>query len=201
MNKLGFTSIAVCLLTSSGFGAVILSENFDTQTPTLNVSGAVGTTAFTTSQGNVDIIGAGNGFPLCVSPAGGNCVDLNGNTQGGIQTSVLLAPGNYTLSFALLGSQRGSTASGTVQLGSLVPLTSFNNVASNFAQLQSIDFSVATQTTATLAFNSTTPGAVGLIVDNIQIATPTAAVPEPASGLLLLAAGPFAYLLRKRNLG
>ena len=100
-------------LSASLHAAVILSENFDELTANLGVT-SVG--AFSTINGtNVDIVGPGDGFgSLCAAPASGNCVDLDGtggNPQGQLQSNMTFAPGSYLLSFDLIGSQRGTTAS------------------------------------------------------------------------------------------
>jgi hypothetical protein len=55
-------------------------------------------------------------------PESGNCLDMDGSTgtAGQISRAMMsLAPGTYTLSFDLIGSQRGLTTSTTVTLGSL----------------------------------------------------------------------------------
>lgn len=103
------------LLPAIGRAAVLLSENFDELTLALAVTD-VG--AFNAVDGtNVDIVGGGVFGYLCVSPESGNCVDMdgsNGNPQGILQskTATTLDAGvTYLLSFDLIGSQRGSTAS------------------------------------------------------------------------------------------
>src|SRR5215467_1150052 len=101
--------------------ATILSENFNALTPQLTATSAG---AFSTVGGtNVDIVGGAVFGALCVAPASGNCIDLdgsNGLAQGILQTTaaIALSPGvSYFLSFDLIGSGRGVTTSTTVTFG------------------------------------------------------------------------------------
>jgi hypothetical protein len=103
------------------FSSILLDENFDELTP---ASAATSVGTFSTINGtNVDIVGDVNGnfFPaLCALPESGNCIDMNGsggNPQGQLQSNTAFGPGNYLLSFDLIGNQRGSTSSVTVTFG------------------------------------------------------------------------------------
>ncbi len=108
----------LCGLTASAYGSVVLSENFDGLTPGLSAT-SVGD--FHTINGtNVDILGPGLFGNLCVSPESGNCIDMDGsggNPQGQLQSNTQFGPGTYLLSFDLIGSSRGNTASVTASLG------------------------------------------------------------------------------------
>ena len=54
--------------------------------------------------------------------------DWNGSTQGGLTSlAMLLAPGDYTLTFDLNGSQRNTATSTTVTLGSFINSTILQN--------------------------------------------------------------------------
>jgi hypothetical protein len=76
------------------------------------------------TSGNVDVVGSINGnlfASLCAAPESGNCLDLDGSTQGAVQltSGITLQPGiNYFLSFDLVGSGRGVSTSTTVTFGS-----------------------------------------------------------------------------------
>src|SRR6266496_1574479 len=116
---LGVAALSIGAMNGPLYGAVVLSENFNALTEVLSVTSAG---AFATINGtNVDIVGPGNGFgALCAPPESGNCIDLNGtggNPQGQFQTNMIFGAGSYLLSFDLIGSGRGSTASATVTFG------------------------------------------------------------------------------------
>jgi hypothetical protein len=181
--------------------ATILSENFNELTDQLSAT-SVG--AFQAIGGtNVDIVGPGNGFAsLCASPESGSCVDMDGssgNPQGILQTvsALTLMPGvDYFLSFDLIGSQRGNTASTTVTLGtsgcsgagclysqafSLASTDDTDGIVSNAL------VTVSAPTTAFLTFTSNTPGEIGDVLDNVLITTSTVtgSAPEPSSMILI----------------
>jgi PEP-CTERM motif len=181
--------------------ATILSENFNELTDQLSAT-SVG--AFQTIGGtNVDIVGPGNGFAsLCATPESGSCVDMDGsggNSQGILQTvsSLMLLPGvDYFLSFDLIGSQRGTSASTTVTLGtsSCSGTGCLYNQTFNLASGDDTDgivtnalVTVSAPTTAFLTFTSNTSGEVGDLLDNVLITTSTVtgSAPEPSSMILI----------------
>jgi hypothetical protein len=184
--------------------SIIFSDNFDSNTGQGNISsGAVDSSTagtFDVTLGNVDVVGP-NFFPsLCqTAPELGSCIDMDGNTAGQItSTSISFAPGSYTLSFDLFGSERGVAASTTVTLGSFYSQV-FNTQSSN-QNIVTYNFTVNSQTSASIVFTSNDPSgdAQGTLVDNVQI-TSAGAVPEPASGLLMLAALPLAWIAWRRR--
>ena len=193
MKKLSFclTLSALCIFPASAYSATtLLSENFNELTPALTVT-SVG--AFSAIGGtNVDIVGGALFGSLCVSPASGNCVDMdgsNGNSQGILQSnsSFSLSPGtNYFLSFDLLGSSRGNTASTTVTFGpySQTFVLASDDVTSGV--VSNLLITVPTSTVTNLTFTSNTPGNVGNILDNVLItSSASSATPEPSSFVLL----------------
>ena len=151
--------------------SVILQENFDELTQRDAVTSAG---AFTAINGtNVDIVGGA----VCVSPESGNCLDMNGtggNPQGDIESgSITLNPGvQYTLSFNLIGSQRGVTTSTTVSFG---PYSQTFNLASNddTSGIVSVPITVSSTTTTNLQFKSNTSGNIGALLDNVLITSGT----------------------------
>ena len=162
--------------------STILSENFDELTPQLTVTSAG---AFTAINGtNVDIVG-GAAFPLCNGPESGSCLDLNGtggNSQGQLQSTAVFAPGNYLLSFDLIGDQRGSTASATVSLGNYSQ--TFTLASGDLSSGIVTDLPVTITTPSALLFTSGTAGPIGLLLDNVVLSTGST-VPEPTTLTLM----------------
>ena len=206
IRSLASCSLALLWCSAAPLGAsTLLSENFDELTPQLTAT-SVG--AFSAIDGtNVDIVGGNVYGSLCVSPASVNCVDMDGsygNPQGVLQsnTAFALLPGvNYTLSFDLLGSQRGTTTSTTVDFG---PYAETFTLASNddTSGVVSTTFTVPTATTSYLTFTSNTPGDVGAILDNVDITSNVAGVPEPADiGLVSIGMLSLVILSRKLRAG
>lgn len=192
MGRLTLAVFVVYGVCASIQGATLLTENFNELTPALAVTSAG---AFATINGtNVDIVGGGLFGSLCAAPESGNCVDLSGtggNPQGVLQTtsSFTLMPGtDYFLSFDLIGSQRGNTASATVTFGPYSQTFSLpsGDVTSGVVTNQLVTVSAAT--VANLTFTNNTPGNIGLLLDNVIITTSPSGggtVPEPASLLLI----------------
>ncbi len=151
----------VALLATAALGAfastaqagIVFSDDFTTsgQIPTDNWTGDAFFTPFplppTSGQPSVDLVGgsnfgslapnAGNTTAATASLIGLNAVDLdgstgNGNSPAGILVSnVSLAPGNYTVTFALAGNLRGAAPQTTIVdfLGSdtFIEITPANN--------------------------------------------------------------------------
>jgi hypothetical protein len=181
--------------------ADVFSDNFDNTTQALNATdfaqGWVITNAAAPFNGTVDVIGAGGQFDFL--PGHGNYVDLDGSTQssGVLQNSVQLTAGvTYTLSFSLAGDQRNAGPDNVD--------VHFGDASGTFSRGTSDGFS-----TSTLTFTPTQSGSYafnfhdlgndnqGALLDNVRI---TSAVPEPATGALLLAGlGLMGFVGRRRR--
>jgi hypothetical protein len=178
----------LCLGASANAG-IIFSDNFDGEnggTGALNYSGFAN---WTVSDGTVDLIG--NGL-FDFLPGNGLYIDLDGSTSnaGTITATFALAPGDYVLSFDLAGNQRNNAAesvavlvetaifSETFSLSKSDPFTTFTRL-----------FSVDSAMTVSLSFGGAGGDNIGMLLDNVSVAS----VPEPATlallGLCLLGAG------------
>jgi hypothetical protein len=178
-------TFVLLLVSVPGSASTVLSENFNELTPSLSVTSAG---AFSTINGtNVDIVGGGLFGALCAAPESGNCVDLDGtggNPQGQLQSNMVFGTGSYLLSFDLIGSQRGTTASTTVTFGNYDQ--TFTLASGDVTGGIVVNEAVTLTSPGHLLFVSDTPGAIGNLLDDVVVSrTATSTVPEP-SGLLLL---------------
>ena len=189
-------AIALCFTGVPLHATTLLNETFDELTATLTATSAG---AFSTiDRTNVDVVGPADGFGyLCVGPESGNCIDMGGTGgayQGILQsnTDFSLVPGfTYDLSFDLVGSQRGTTASTTVTFGSYDHTFVLGSTdQAGTGGLVNVLVTVSSPQSSYLTFtDNTSTTDIGALLDNVQITeTATPAVPEPSS-LLLLGSG------------
>lgn len=173
----------------SAFGGTVLSENFDELTPGASQT-SIG--AFTAINGtNVDVVGDVNGnyvASLCAAPESGNCIDMDGTgglTEGELQSNAAFDPGTYLLSFDLIGSQRGVTASVTVTFGDYDQ--TFTLASGDDTDGIVVDAPVTVSgSPLNLLFVSDTSGQEGLLLDDVVITSTASAAPEPSSVFLLV---------------
>ncbi|MGA2113593.1 MAG: hypothetical protein ABSH56_02445 [Bryobacteraceae bacterium] len=177
--------LVICGFSAPAYGGVALSENFDELTPALTQT-SVG--AFSAINGtNVDILGGSVDGSLCVSPESGNCIDVNGtggNPQGQLESNMEFTAGGYLLSFDLIGDQRGSTASVTVTFGSYDQ--EFTLGSGDITGGIVVNQPVTLTAPGYLLVASDVTGNIGLLLDDVVVATPSASgTPEPSSFCLL----------------
>jgi hypothetical protein len=198
-NILLVAAVALLLMAPALCKADGISENFTGVTPALNASN-IGT-FFTVTGGAVDIVGGAVFGSLCVAPTSGNCLDMDGSTGAAGQISsamMTLAPGTYTLSFDLIGSQRGLITSTTVMLGSLFNQTFILGSSDVSSGIVNNAIFVGAPTTAALVFTSNTPGNIGALLDNVSFTAASVATPEPAT-LSLFGIGLVGLIARRRR--
>ena len=100
----------------------IFVDGFNTATnPGLTVTTTVGNFNVLAPT-NVDLLGPGPGqnYGYLCAPGVSQCVDMNGSggtSQGSLQSNIFFGPGQYLLSFNLIGSGRGQTTSTQVSFG------------------------------------------------------------------------------------
>jgi len=177
------SAFAILFASSALAGSVTFKENFNELTPALGVTAAA---AFSAINGtNVDIVGGALFGGLCVSPESANCIDLDGTggkSQGDLESisALTLKPGtHYTLSFDLIGSQRGVTTSTTVSFGPYSK-TFVLGSTDNTDGIVSVQLTVPSTTITHLQFLSNTPGNIGALLDNVSITSTSSTVPEPS---------------------
>jgi hypothetical protein len=180
------TPLPVCadLILNGSFSSPVLPTNsYQVFTP----SSSPGLPGWTVAAGTVDIDNANTfGSPFV---AGGQWLDLNGNSPGTLTQSFATTQGQtYLLSFEYANNTAVTTGDATATVsvqGSNTLLTaniehgSSTTSEMNYQLFQSTF--VADSGTATLQFESTFPGTSGIALDAISVT----AVPEPSSIVLL----------------
>ncbi len=167
----------------------LLSEDFNGVAAQLGVTSAG---AFGTINGtNVDVVGVADGFgSLCASPAGGNCVDLDGsggNPIGQLRSNTQFGPGSYLLSFDLIGNGRGGTSAATVTFGDYDQMFTLGTSDTTTGIISNKLVTLTSPGYLLFASNDPAGDQVGLVLDNITVSTAgsTGVTPEPSSFLLL----------------
>lgn len=188
MKKLISTAL-LSLACSGAYAGVIFSDNFDSETPLNLVQSGSDTnfnnfTQWSVSNGTVDLVANGDWGLQCAGGAG-KCVDLdgsNGNAGTLSSTNFALAAGNYVLSFAVSGNQRGGASdSMTLALGGFIN----DSISLSWnAPWQTVNyaFTVNSASNNFISFNHDGGDNIGIMLDNVSLAT---SVDEPASFALL----------------
>jgi hypothetical protein len=167
--------------------ATVFSDNFDANVLGLNSVPA----GWSVSAGTVDIIGStASGALFDLLPGHGAYIDLDGSTfaSGLLSVGLSLTAGvEYTATFDLAGSQRGTAETGTVSFGS-AGLSYALASADPFASL-SLSFTPSTSGNFTLSFQNEGGDNLGALLDNVTVTSegsPTP-IPEPQTYALMLA--------------
>jgi hypothetical protein len=178
------TAFAAASLAAAAHAAPLASDDFDANTLKLNGVPA----GWSVTGGTVDIIGSNfSGTAFNLVPGHGAYIDLDGSSAdaGLLSRSFMLTAGvEYTASFDLAGSHRGSTESGTVTFGA-ASLTYQIASATDFAGYV-LTFTPETTGDYALTFQNAGGDNVGALLDNVAV-TFTSAVPEPGAWALTLA--------------
>lgn len=137
---------------------------------TVGTGGSVG--PWDVTAGNVDLIGAG----YWQAAEGDQSVDLNGNGPGTVSQTFTTVPGKkYTVTYSLAGNPQGGPAVKTGKVlvnGQNFQDFSFDTTGRTNANMgyvtREVTF-VATGTSTTLAFASTTTSAGGPVIDDVLV--------------------------------
>jgi hypothetical protein len=134
--------------------------------------------------GSIDLIGTYWNGP----PVGGNSVDLNGDSKGGITQTFSLNPGSYVVGFYLSGNPDGAPSTKTVDVsitGAPDPMYQFTTALDGNRNLtytfETLDFSTVGGP-VTLSFLSQDAGLYGAVVGGVTIS----AVPEPSTWAMMM---------------
>ncbi len=179
--KLNRLAVASMLLGCAAANAVtIFSDTFEADVAALNQTTFVG--GWTVTSGTVDIVSNFAGFS-------GKVVDLDGSTgDAGVFGKLLSLTGGvaYTASFALAGSQRGSSETVAVSFGTTS--ASYTLASADTFGVRSLTFTPGASGSFTLSFSNAGGDNVGALLDNVSVDTAvTAAIPEPGTYALMLA--------------
>jgi hypothetical protein len=211
--------LMVAVLTAVMPASTIFFEDFENgiwaQSQT---SGDLEGTQFRVVGGSVDVVTPDDAYTsICSTPASGTCIDMVGGGTGGwgvIETinEIQLDPGEYTLTFDLLGwffvpQQLSTTASVQVDFGSLLSEEFTRTGNQNPYDTIVRSLLVIEPFSGRIRFTTTNANAwSGVVLDNVKLTanvpdTPTseAPIPEPSSWMLMalgLAAITFRPMMR-----
>ncbi len=167
----------VLLGSGTARAGLVFSDNFDGEAWGLNYAGFAN---WTVTDGTVDLVGEG-GYDFDFLPGNGRYVDLDGSTwnAGVLTTKQVFAPGTYTVTFDLAGSQRGDWNTVTV---TFADWTAQYTLAGS-DPFATFTVNVTTATGGTLSFANHGGDNVGALLDRVTVTRTD--VPEPACLMLL----------------
>ena len=184
----GVLAAGIFLGAASANAGVVLSDNFDSDSPKLNWPGdsvflSIPQPGNVHGLPSVDLVSASDGFPNLVDM--GNSVDLDGTTGNGnspageLQSIMSLSTGTYTVRFDFAGNERGAPAETTViSIGNVsYSLTPPNNQGYTLTSL------VFPNVSGPLTFTDLGPSdQQGNLIDNVVVST---GVPEPSTWAMM----------------
>jgi PEP-CTERM motif len=222
------TLVMSCALTSPANATVVFSDNFNSQNGGVTALNYSGFSNFSTT-GNVDLVATPD-FGITCAGGSGSCVDLDGSPgPGEIQTLASFSFNPWervSFSFDVSGSQRGTLEDFNFGVRTAGGPIAFNNVKVSTAAFGNFNFANNVTSSrnftglgwasgqpfgnVTLRFDPGTAGSfraylgsgsadnIGVLIDNVSI--DVAAVPEPATWMMLLAGfGLVGAALRRRG--
>lgn len=177
MRKIcGFIAVLVASVvgpTSGQAGGVLFSDDFDAEPVQLN---ATKLNQWTVRDGTIDVVANGTQGLRCAD--GGQCLDLDGSTSAAgrlVSNPIRLQPGSYVLSYQLSGNQRGGDDTVRVSFG-VKKLRVLKLAADAPFKTYSDKFTLAKETTASIAFQNEGGDNVGLVLDGVRLTGAAAVV-------------------------
>jgi PEP-CTERM motif len=185
----GVLAAAILVGAPSANAGVVFSDNFDSDTPTLNWPGdsvfqSIPQPGNVAGLPSIDLVSASDGFPDLVFM--GNSVDLDGTTGSGnspageLQSLTSLSTGSYTVQFEFAGNERGALPETTViSIGN----QSFSLTPPN-SQGYTLTTLFFTNVSGKLSFTDLGPSnQQGNLIDNVVVTT---GVPEPSTWAMMV---------------
>lgn len=180
-------SSSLLLASTAGLAAPVFSDDFNANSPALNVVPS----GWTVSDGTVDIVGSG--FFLNCPDGSAACIDLDGSTgDAGVLSHGFAAVAGltYSLSYQLSGNLRGGSDVVSVALGAATQ--SHTLAAGDGLQTFTLSWLSDITGTSSISFSNAGGDNIGALLDNVALVDDTGggdgSVPEPMS-LALLGAG------------
>ena len=167
--------------------ATVFTDNFDGNTLGLNATPA----GWAVTGGTVDIVGStGSGSLFDLLPGNGAYIDLDGSTgaSGLLSVSLGLTAGvEYTATFSLAGSQRGSAETGTVSFGGAS--LDYALASSDPFAAFTLSFTPGASGAFDLSFQNAGGDNLGALLDNVSVTSNggVTPIPEPETYALMLA--------------
>lgn len=155
-------------LPSARADGVLFSDNFNAEPVQLSVSAM---NQWAVEGGTIDVFSDGAHGLRC--PDDGQCLDLDGSTFAAgkmISNPIKLAAGSYILSYQLSGNQRGGEDAATIRFGTK-KLRTVTLASDAPFKTFSDKFTLTEPTTASISIQNEGGDNVGLVLDNVVLAS------------------------------